>query len=102
MELIDKLSEAIVTKGKTAVESISDKAKEVTDIANLKRRIATCEAVRKKNYMEIGRLYYEKFADLEDETFAKQCKAIYNAEKAIEKLNREVELSRKKHNTGES
>ena len=52
--------------------------------------------------MEIGRLYYEKFADLEDETFAKQCKAIYNAEKAIEKLNREVELSRKKHNTGKS
>ena len=104
MESMGKLSDTIVTKGKTAVENISDKAKEAVDIAremsevaSLKRRIATCEAVIKKNYMEIGRLYYEKFADTEDNAFTKQCKAIYNAEKAIEALNREVEISQKKY-----
>ena len=104
MELMDKLSETIVTKGRIAVENISDKAREVagmareiSETASLKRRIATCEAVRNKNYMEIGRLYYEKFADTEDNAFAKQCKAIYNAEKAIEKLNEEVMLSQKRY-----
>ena len=98
MELMDKLNETIVTKGKTAVEKISgkakgavDKAKDIPEIASLKRRIATCETVRNKNYMEIGRLYYEKFADAEDIVFAKQCRAICNAEKAIEELNREME-----------
>ena len=98
MEQMNKLAETIAEKGKSAVDSISDKAKEVAEkakdmaeIANLKNQIATCEAVRNKNYMEIGRIYYEQFAGAEEELFSKQCRAIRNAEKAIEELNEEIE-----------
>ncbi len=86
MELFDKVSETIMTKGQQAV----DKAKELATIASLKSQIASCEEVIQKNYAEIGRLYYKENGSAEENPYAKQCKAIENAKKGIEDLERKI------------
>lgn len=58
MDFFEKLGETITERGKEA----ADKAKDLAEIARLKSQISTCEEVIRKNYMEIGRLYYEKYA----------------------------------------
>lgn len=87
MEFFEKVGETITNVGKEA----SVKVKEFAEIAGLKSQIHTCEEVMKKNYMEIGKIYYEKFGSQSEELFSKQCKAIENAEEGrkalIQKLN---------------
>jgi endonuclease YncB( thermonuclease family) len=61
-------------------------AKKAADIATLKSRIATCELVKKKNYKELGKLYYELFGSDPNEYLVKQCWAIRNAKDAIIKM----------------
>lgn len=92
------MSDVIVSKGRDAAELVVDKAKktaekakDMAEIAALKNRISICEDVKKKNYQEIGRIYYEHYGDAQETLFDKQCRAIYNAEKAIEELQREME-----------
>jgi hypothetical protein len=58
-------------------------AKRAAEIATLKSRIATCELVKKKNYQELGKKYYERFGKDPDDHFVKQCFSIRNAEDAI-------------------
>jgi hypothetical protein len=58
-------------------------AKRAGEIATLKSRIATCELVKKKNYKELGKLYYELFGTDPNDHLVKQCWAIRNAEDAI-------------------
>lgn len=86
MDLFEKIGDTITTKGQEAV----DKAKEIAEIANLRSQIATCEEVIKKNYLEIGRLYYELYGDMEEETFAKQCRAIQNARHGVDELQKKI------------
>ncbi len=86
MDFFEKIGDTISTKGKEA----ADKAKELAEIANLKSQISTCEEVIKKNYLEIGRLYYEQYADVPDAPFEKQCKAIRNAKNGVEDLQRKI------------
>lgn len=66
------------------------KAKELTSVASLKSQISTCEEVIKKNYAEIGRLYYENFGENPEELFAKQCKAIGNAKQGVKELEQRI------------
>ncbi len=55
MDIIEKIGDTITEKkGKVA----ADKAKELAAIANLKSQISTCEEVMKKNYLEIGKIYF--------------------------------------------
>lgn len=82
MDFFEKIEETITTKGQMAV----DKAKELAEIASLKSQIGTCEEVIKKNYIEIGRIYYENFGDNAEEIFARQCRNIKNAKKGVEEL----------------
>lgn len=56
MDFLDKLGETITAKGR----EVSDKAKDLAEITNLKGQIKTCEDVIRKNYIEIGRIYYEQ------------------------------------------
>lgn len=86
MDFLNKVEETITTTGKV----VADKAKEMAEIASLKSQIGTCEDVIKKNYAEIGRMYYEKFGECPDELFAKQCRAIKNAQNGVSELEKKI------------
>lgn len=86
MEFLDKLGETITTKGK----EMTGKAKELAEVANLKSQINTCEEVIKKNYVEIGKKYYEKHATAPEEEYDEQCRAIANAQNAIVDLENKI------------
>lgn len=87
MDILEKIGDTISSKGKEA----ADKAREVAEIAGLKSQIATCEEVMKKNYMQIGKLYFEQYGDMPEEPFEKQCRAIRNARHGIEELQQQIE-----------
>ena len=78
MDFFEKVGETITIVGKEAV----DKTKSFAEIANLKSQIHACDEVIKKNYGEIGSIYYDNFGSNPEEIFVKQCKAIANAEEA--------------------
>lgn len=86
MDFFNKVEETITIQGQAVV----DKAKELAEIAKLKSQINTCEEVLKKNYLEIGRIYYENFGDTAEDLFAKQCKNIKNAQNGIEELEKQI------------
>ncbi len=86
MDFIEKLGDSIVTKGK----EVADKAKELADVAALRSQIATCEEIIKKNYMEIGKIYFELYGDIPEEPFEKQCRAIRNAKNGVEELQEKI------------
>ena len=67
MDFIKKVEETATSKGKV----VADKAKQLAEIASLKSQIGTCEEVIKKNYAEIGKLYYENYANCPEELFEK-------------------------------
>ncbi len=86
MEFFEKLGDTITTKGK----EVSGKAKDLAEIASLKGQISTCEDVIKKNYIEIGRLYYEKHGQEPEEEYDEFCRAIGNARTGIEELEEKI------------
>ena len=86
MDFFSKVEETITTKGQAAV----DKAKQVAEIASLRSQIGTCEDMLKRNYMEIGRIYYENFGDMPEPLFEKQCRNIKNAQHGIEELEKQI------------
>ena len=86
MDFIEKIGDTIVMKGKAA----ADKAKDLAEIANLKSQVSTCEDIIKRNYMEIGKLYYENYGDMPEEIFEKQCRSIKNAENGVNELNKKI------------
>ena len=86
MDFFEKAAETITSKGKDA----AGKAKELAEIASLRSQINTCEEVIKKNYTEIGKLYYEQFREEENNDFAEQCTAITNAKNGVEALEGKI------------
>ena len=86
MDFFNKVEETITAKGQMVV----DKAKQMAEIASLKSQISTCEDVIRKNYMEIGRLYYEKYGEEPSEEFEKCCNAIKNAKRGADELQDEI------------
>ena len=78
MDIIEKIGDTITEKGKVA----ADKAKELAAIANLKSQISTCEEVMKKNYLEIGKIYFEQYS----ETIKNSQRAIADLQEKIEQL----------------
>ena len=78
MDFFEKIGETITVVGKEAV----DKTKALAEMANLKSQIHACNEVIRKNYNEIGKIYYDNFGDNPEQLFVKQCKAIINAEEA--------------------
>lgn len=86
MDFFEKIGDTVSAKGKEA----ADKAKDFAEIVSLKSQISTCEEVMKKNYLEIGRLYYEQYADVPDAPFEKQCRAIKNAQNGVEELQQKI------------
>ena len=86
MDFFNKVEETITAKGQAVV----DKAKEMAEVASLKSQIATCEDVIKKNYAQIGKLYFEKYGEEPEEAFAKQCRTIENARTGIKELEEKI------------
>lgn len=86
MDLINKVEKTVTAKGRV----LADKAKEAAEIASLKSQIGTCEEVIKKNYAEIGRLYFETYGEDPQEPFSKQCRAIQNAKKGVQELEQKI------------
>lgn len=91
MDLVEKMGVILVEKGKVAV----DKAKLLSEMATVKGRMDTCEEVLKKNYMEIGKMYCEKYGEQPEERFEKQCRAIRNAAKGKQELEAQLEELKK-------
>ncbi len=86
MDFFEKVGETITEKGK----EVTNKAKDIAEIAGLRNQISTCEDVIRKNYLEIGRLYYEQFANSENNAFEEQCMAIANAKNGVEALEEKI------------
>ncbi len=87
MDVFEKIGESVYT----ATYKVKNKAKEVAEIASLKAQVTTCDEVIRKNYIAIGKAYYEKYKDSEDIEFAKHCTAIKNAESGKKRLLQEIE-----------
>ena len=85
-EFVNKIGETISAKGK----EVTDKAKDVAEIVRLKSQIKTCEDIMKRNYMEIGRRYYELHASIPEEHYAEQCIAINNAQDNIAEYEQKI------------
>ena len=90
MDFFEKVGETITGKSKDIV----DKAKDLAEIASLRSQIGTCEEVIKKNYLEIGRLYYEQFKEAEYNDFVEQCTAISNAKNGVSALEEKIRESK--------
>lgn len=86
MDFFERVGETITAKGK----DVTNKAKEMAEIAGLRNQILTCEEVIRKNYLEIGRLYYEQAKDAETKEYEEQCTAIANAKNGIQALEEKI------------
>lgn len=86
MDFFEKIGDTIASKGK----EVSGKAKDLAEIANLRGQIGTCEEVIRKNYIEIGRLYYEKEGLEPGAEYEAFCQAISNARTGIEDLEEKI------------
>ncbi|MCH5257690.1 MAG: hypothetical protein J1D87_10370 [Lachnospiraceae bacterium] len=84
---VSKVGETVSVKGK----EVTDKAKDFAEKANLKSQIRTCEEVIKKNYIEIGKLYYESHALEPGEDYEEYFRAIANAKNAINELEDKID-----------
>lgn len=84
--IVTKIGETISTKGK----EVTDKAKELAEIANLKSQVKTCEDVIKRNYIEIGKLYYEKHGLEPEADYDEYCRAVANAQNAVDDLEEKI------------
>lgn len=87
MDFFEKLGDTISSKGK----EVADKARDTAEILSLKSQISTCEEVIKKNYLEIGRLFYEQYGEAPEAPFAKQCKAVRNARVGVRELQAKID-----------
>ena len=86
MDFFEKLGDTISAKGKV----VTDKAKDTAEILRLKGQISTCEEVIKKNYLEIGKLFFEQYGEHPEALFENQCNAIRNAQNGAKELQDKI------------
>lgn len=86
MDFLEKLSDAVSEKGR----EVSEKAKEFSEVVSLKRQIGICEDVIRKNYMEIGRRYFEKEGAEPGAEYEEFCRAISDAKTGIKDLEKRI------------
>lgn len=91
MDMFEKLGATVKQKGKEAAE----KAREVAGIAQLKLQINTQEDIMKKYYLEIGKLYFELYGDMDEEQFKEACEGIREAKKEAEALRAQLDMMKK-------
>ena len=86
MDFFDKLGESLVSAGK----DVSQKAKDVSEIAKLKIDIKAKEDYVDRQYRELGAAYYEKHRNEEECEEAEQFFLISVALDEIERMKAEV------------
>lgn len=86
MEFFDKLSESLVSAGK----DVSQKAKDVSEIARLKLDIKSKEDYVEKKYAELGQSYFNAHREEEDSADKEQFFLIQEALDEIERMKSEV------------
>lgn len=86
MDFFDKLGESLVTAGK----DVSQKAKDVSEIAKLKLDIKSKEDYVEKQFAALGKAYFEKNKDVEGIEEAEQFFLIREAQDEIERMRAEV------------
>lgn len=87
MDFFEKFGETVYNTGRT----ISDKAKEMAAIAELKNQINTWNTLIKKNYSKIGKIYYANNALNPDPEFAEMVQSIREAQKKIDELQEKLD-----------
>lgn len=91
MDVFERIGNAVKQKGQDAAV----KARELAGVAQLKVQISTQEDIIKKQYMEIGKLYFELYGDMGEAPFEKSCAGIKAAQKQIENLNEQMDMLKK-------
>jgi len=86
MAFWENFSETISMRSK----EVADKAKNLTDIANLKGQIVTQENTILRNYREIGRAYYNAHKDDITKEFPSEMENIAQAELMIADLKKKI------------
>ena len=90
MNLFDKLEKTVAETG----QGISRKAKELAEVTRLKNMLHTCEEVIDRQYREIGKAYYEAHKEEEDNPYAQQCRAVRDAQRGAEALQKQIDAIR--------
>lgn len=86
MDFFEKTVGAISETGK----QVCGKAKDMSTIVKYRNQINTCEDVVKKNYVEIGRKYYEEHGNEAEPEFDEACRNIRNAQQGITDLEEKI------------
>ena len=97
--LKDGLKDGLKGFGKTVRETaelVAFKTEETVEIQKIKKKICGLRRNNKKDYQEIGRLVYEKFAEDGDvdEEFLELCEQIAERKATIEEYKEEIEQIR--------
>lgn len=87
MDFFEKVGETVYNTGK----NLSDKAKEMAAIAELKNQINTQNTVIKKNYSLIGKTYYANNALAPEPEYMEMIQQIREAQKKIDELQEQIE-----------
>lgn len=86
MDFFDKLGESLTAAGK----DVSQKAKDMSEIAKLKLDIKSKEDYVEKQFVELGKAYFEKHKEEEGIEEAEQFFLIKEAQEAIDRMRAEV------------
>lgn len=86
MSIFEEVKETLISTGK----DVSQKAKDVSEIAKLKLDIKSKEDFVEKQYLALGRIYYENHKDEKECEEAEQFFLIGEALEEIERMKTEV------------
>ncbi len=88
MDFFEKVGEKVYTTGK----NISEKAKEMAAVADLKSQMNTCNTVIKKNYAQIGKIYYANNALNPEPEYEELIQEIRTTQKKIDELQKKIDF----------
>lgn len=91
-DIFDKVSDAITN----TANSISDKAREVSEVTALRGKVRSQNKVVENAYIEIGRQYYEAHKEETGDYYADLMKKITDALEEIKKLEEDIENIKQK------
>ena len=92
MDFFEKVGETVYNTGK----NLTDKAKEMAAIAELKNQINTQNTVIKKNYALIGKTYYANNALDPEPEYVEMIQQIRESQKKIDELEEQIECIKNK------
>lgn len=96
MSLWDDITEKVGAGSKL----VANKAKEVSEIANIRAQIVSCDNALVKNYKELGKAYYEAHKDDVDKEFADIMKNIKDASDKKADLNDQLTVRKEAMKAG--